>query len=188
MIGTGIQQHLPQGDMIPHAAADFKSGLTRHRQTADMRACQSDIKLPASHKGQIAYSAIGQLFNNSLRLRTGKRKACNLFTQITNCDPVIQMIVEPAHMPAAQIIGPHDPPAAIAPVEQRQITFQPAITAKCHRQTRTPFCRHFGGKNLGKPCFGIRARNLEAREAGNIQQTDTIAYRTTFITNNVESV
>ena len=156
--------------MVAHTAVDFISRLAGNRQPADAGAKKTDVEAAASHEGQIADRPVGKPLDNRPGIRSGKREARHFLTEIANTHTIFHMVVEPAHMPAAQIIGAHDPPCTVTPVEQRQIALQPTILAKRHGKPCPARCRQPGGKKPVHPAFGIRSGDLEAREAGDVEK------------------
>ena len=107
--------------MIHRVAMDFIAQLARHRQPPHAAPIKPDVKAAAAHEGQRAHIAIAQPFDHLARLWPGQRKAHCGVGDIAQIYIGVHMIGKPAHMPFAQIVAAHDPPAAIAPVKDGQI-------------------------------------------------------------------
>ena len=174
--------------MIAHPAADLVTGLAGHRQAPDLGPDQADIEIAASHEGQVADRTVCQTFDHRPGIRTGQREAGHFLAKVANGHAILHVIVEPAHVPAAKIVGPHDPPGAVAPVEQGQITLQAAIMSKRHGKPCAAGSRQLGREDTVQPCLGIRAADFEAREAGNVEKAHIFANRAAFPADNVERV
>ena len=120
-----------------------------------MGADHANIKTAAAKEGAVTDRLISQAADDFLRFRTGKVKSRHLFTQIADSDTIIKVVIEPAHMPFTQVIRPHDPPFTVTPVEDGQITLQPAFRAE-HRGE----ARHVPG--LGRQEAIIRSSHASA--------------------------
>ena len=98
------------------------------------------------------------------------------------------MIREPAHVPAAQVVAAHQPPDAIAPVEDRQIPHQPTLRPQHRRQPRASRGGQASREDKGKERLRPRAGHAESREAGNVQKPGRAAHRRALLRNNAEGV
>ena len=73
---------------------------------------------------------VGQFLQHVTAVWTTDGKASYAITDVTHLNATIdqrtftarQVVVEPTHMPFAQVVRSHDPIGAVAPVEHGQIT------------------------------------------------------------------
>jgi hypothetical protein len=91
------------------------------------------------------------------------------------------VVVEPAHVPFAQVVAAHDPPGAIAPVEHGKIALELAFRRQHGRKPARPGPGSSRGHQPVEPAFRVRPRHLEAREACDVQKADAFAHRLAFL-------
>jgi hypothetical protein len=117
---------------------------------------------------------------------TAKPPTC--IRDVAQCGTVEGVILEPAHVPLPQVIGPHDPEGAIAPVQDRQIALQLAVFAQHRRKAGAAGLRQPAGEGAVQPGGGLRAADLIAREGGDIEQPGAFPRGAAFRPDQVEGV
>ena len=183
-----VDQRAAQRDMFRGTAMDLVAKLARDRQPSDLAAQQPDIEGAAAHEGQLSDGPVGQAFHDLAAVRPRQRKAHDRVRDIAHRHAVGHVTLEPAHVPFAQVIRPHDPPGAVAPVEQCQIALQTPGLGQHGRQLRAPRRGQFRRHDVVQPGSRPRPRHLEPRKARDVEKTHRLARRAAFSRDDVMGV
>ena len=135
-----------------------------------------------AHEGQggVRDVLMGHAFQQRPRLRPRDREADHVVGNVAHRDALAGVIGEPAHVPAAQIVGALDPEGPVAPVDQGEVALEPAALGQHRRKPRAAGLRHGAGHQPGEPGFGFGSGHLVAGEGGDIEQTDAFAHQPAF--------
>src|SRR5690554_2282209 len=98
------------------------------------------------------------------------------------------MLLEPAHVPFAQVVGAEDPPAPTAKVEEGEVALQAAVVAEHGGEPHAAGRGQTRGHHPVQPGLGSRAGNLVAGEGGDIEQADARAHALAFARHQLEGV
>ncbi len=180
--------------MLGGCAVDLVAELAGHRESSHRGAQQPEVEGRAAHEGQgvVADVLVGELRQQVAGSRPGECEAHRRVGDVAHRDFVLRAfgdaIQEPAHVPLAQVIRAHEPPGAVAPVEQREVALEPSVGCQHHGEPRASRRRQARGHDAVEPVAGIRAGHLEAREAGGVHHAHRLAHCAAFLGNDGEGV
>ena len=98
---------------------------------------------------------------------------------------IAQVVVEPAHVPCAQIVRTHAPPGAVAPIEDCEVAFQPPVLSQHRRESCVPWAGPRRRQQAVEPGLGVWPSDLISRKSGDVEKTNILPNIAAFSSNDL---
>ena len=164
--------------MFRCAAVDLIAQFSTDRQPSDTGADKAHVQRGTAHERQgIAINALGRERGEHFTgFGSGQAETHCDIGDITHFYAFAAVIMKPAHVPVAQVVRAHDPPAAITPVEHGEVSLEAPARCQHRRQASPPRLWQAAGHELAEPGLGRGPRDLVPRKATDVDKPYALAY------------